>query len=266
MNVSVIIPAAGRSDRYGPRDKLAEDLGGRPLLVRTVELFTKRDEVRSILVAGPPEGTPAFDDFRDRYAPTLGFHGAQVVPGGAAARWETVRLALAAVPDDATHVAVHDAARPAAFPELLSRVFEAAETLDAVVPAVPLSGTIKRTDPDALDVRREDDDVLVDSILGDAGKQRIEAHQVLETVDRAGLWEVQTPQVFRRELIDRAYRDAELDGATDDATAVERLGEPVHLVDGDPRNLKVTVPADLALVRAILGVKPEADRPVHKRF
>ena len=109
MNVCVIIPAAGASRRFGDADKLQQDLGGRPLLIRTVELFTRRDEVRSIVVAGPPDD---FAAFRERYGATLGFHGATVVEGGRGARWETVAASLGAVPEDATHIAVHDAGSP----------------------------------------------------------------------------------------------------------------------------------------------------------
>ena len=105
MNVCVIVPAAGQSSRFGESDKLTQDLGGRPVLVRTVELFTKVDVVRSIIVVGPPEGTEAYETFRDRFGPTLGFHGAIVVGGGAIDRWESVQKGLAHVPDDATHVA-----------------------------------------------------------------------------------------------------------------------------------------------------------------
>ena len=110
LNVCVIIAAAGASRRFGDSDKLAQDLGGRPVLVRTVEAFARRDEVRSIVVAAPPD---RLDDYRERFGPTLGFHGATIVRGGSVERWESIRLALEAVPEDATHVAVHDAARPA---------------------------------------------------------------------------------------------------------------------------------------------------------
>jgi 2-C-methyl-D-erythritol 4-phosphate cytidylyltransferase len=267
MNVCVIIPAAGRSERFGESDKLSQDLGGRPMLVRTVEVFAKREEVSSIIVAGPPEPAEAWDTFREKYAPTLSFHGATVVKGGTADRWETVRNALASVPKEATHVAVHDAARPGVSKAVLDRVFEAAATLEAVVPALPLSSTIKRVSADAEEVAPTDeDDALADLILGDSGKITISTHAVLETVDRRGLWAVQTPQVFTADLLRRAYDSDDLDGTTDDATLVERLGETVHLVEGDVCNLKVTTPGDLRLLRAVLGVKAPAERPVHKRF
>ena len=263
MNVCVIIPAAGRSTRYGETDKLAQDLGGRSVLLRTVELFTKRDEVKSIIVAGPPH---ELEEFRGKYGPTLGFHGARIVAGGANHRWETVQNALAAVPDDATHVAVHDAARPGVSKEELDRVFQAAAKFNAVIPVIPINATVKRVGDESIDVSGHEDDALADLILGDEGKVAIPARQVLQTIDRTGLVEVQTPQVFELALIQRAYGQPNLQGATDDAELVERLGEHVYAVEGDVRNIKITRPADLRLMRAILGVQAPAERPVHKRF
>jgi len=263
MHVCAIIPAAGRSTRFGQSDKLGQDLGGRPLLMRTVELFGKREEVKSIIVAGPPD---SFDEFVQRYGPALSFHGAQVVKGGTAERWETVKNALASVPDDCTHVAVHDAARPAASNDMLTRVFEASKQFDAVIPVVPVRATIKRISEQAIDTKAAEDDVMADMILGDAGKVVIKAWEVEQTLDRERVVEVQTPQVFTVELLRRAYAQADLSGATDDAQLVERLGEKVYAVEGEPRNIKVTGPGDLQLVRAILGVKAPEERPVHKRF
>lgn len=266
MNVCVIIAAAGRSARFGQGDKLSQDLGGRAVLLRSVELFTKRDEVRSIVVAGPAE---EFESFREKFGPALGFHGAKLVKGGRDHRWETVRNALNepdAVPADATHIAVHDAARPAASAELIERVFSAAATLDAVIPVVPISATLKRITAEAEQVRADDDDALADAILGDVGKVSFAAREVIATIDRTNLVEVQTPQVFRAELLRRAYAQDDLVGATDDAELIQRLGEKVHAVEGDACNLKITRPADLRLVRAILNLPPPAERPVHKRF
>ena len=247
LRVTVIIPAAGSSRRYG-MDKLGQDLGGRALLLRTVELFTKRDEVRSIIVAGPPDG---LDDFRDRFGAQLGFHGVQIVPGGRAERWETVRNALAAIPEDCTHVAVHDAARPATSEELVSRVFDAARVHDAVIPGDPVTQTLKRVSEESVDA--EEADAVADLILGElSDSTKIKGRRVVGTVPRERLVAVQTPQVFRADLLRRAYAQGDLAGATDDAMLVERLGAEVIVVDGDPRNVKVTTPADLELVRAIL--------------
>lgn len=263
MRVCAIIPAAGASRRFGLGDKLGQDLGGRALLLRTVELFTKRDEVRSIIVAAPPDEDD-FEQFRERYGAPLGFHGVRIVPGGRIERWETVKLALEAVPEDATHIAVHDAARPAASEELIDRVFEAAKVHAAVVPGLTVTATVKRVGEET--VSAAEDDLLASAILGDAGREGVSARFVEATLPRERLVLAQTPQVFEASLLRRAYASIDPAGTTDDASVVERLGERVVVVEGDPRNIKVTTPDDLALVRAILGAAPPAERPVHKRF
>lgn len=261
IRVSVIIPAAGSSRRYG-MDKLGQDLGGRALLLRTVELFTKRDEVRSIIVAGPPDD---LDGFRDRFGAQLGFHGVQIVAGGRVERWETVRNALAVVPEEATHVAVHDAARPGASDELIGRVFEAAKVHPAVIPGLAVADTLKRVSEET--VRAEAEDAVADLILGEAAEAATSKGRFVQgTVDRTNLVAVQTPQIFEIGLLRRAYAQADLSGATDDAGLVERLGEKVLVVDGEFRNLKITVPDDLSLMRTMLGMKSPEGRPVHKRF
>lgn len=261
MNIAVIITAAGSSTRFGGRDKLNEDLGGRALLMRTVELFNKRPEVGSVIVAGPPDG---LDDFRFRFGDQLGFHGARIVPGGRVERWETVKNALLEVPADCTHVAVHDAARPGTPTEVIDRVFEAATTFSAVIPGVAVTATIKRVSMET--TQAAEADPIAAAILGDAAHPKNLARQVEATIDRHRLVEVQTPQVFERGLLIRAYEQKDLAGATDDASLVERLGEPVYVVEGDPRNIKVTTPADLRLIRAVLGVRPPQERPTHKQF
>jgi 2-C-methyl-D-erythritol 4-phosphate cytidylyltransferase len=239
FRVAVIIPAAGRSSRFGGVDKLAQDVGGRPMILRTVELFTRREDVAVIIVAAPPDEV---DAFRDRYGNQLGFHGAKVVAGGTVERWETVRNALAEVPADCTHVAVHDGARPMASEELIARVFDAARVHDAVIPGDPVTSTLKKVSEDAVDA--EEADAISDMILGEiSDSTKVRGRKVVGTIP---------PQVFRTELLRRAYAQPGLDGATDDAMLVERLGAEVIVVDGDPRNIKVTTPADLLMVRALL--------------
>ncbi|MBT4766911.1 MAG: 2-C-methyl-D-erythritol 4-phosphate cytidylyltransferase [Phycisphaerae bacterium] len=248
MNITVILPAAGMSSRFGS-DKLSSDLGGRPLLVRTVEAFTRRSEVQQIIVAGP--AGDAFEAFQDRFAAVLGFHGVLLVKGGERDRWETVSLALQHVADDATHIAIHDAARPCLNTALLDRVFEAAASLDAVIPGVEVSSTLKETDRQAASNVAQAD-LLVDSILGDEASPRLEACPVLRTVPRDGLVAAQTPQVFIRSLILEAYASVEAQGTTDDASVVERFGASVHVVRGDSTNIKVTEAGDLQLAEAIV--------------
>lgn len=264
MRIAVVIPAAGASSRYtamgGVRHKLDEDLGDRPVLHRTVELFTARAEVVAIVVAGPNDAA-ALDAFRERHGPKLGFYGAAICRGGAEHRWQSVAAALAHVPEDATHIAVHDAARPCTPMDLIDRVVEAGRSHPAVIPGVPIADTIKRTEhaPEA-----GGNDPL-DAILGGTRPPNAEAALVTETIERAGVIAAQTPQLFGRELLQRAYRQDRLE-STDDAQLVARLGVPVLVVRGDPRNLKLTTPADLELARAILRVGPPRERPSHLKF
>ncbi len=260
FRVAVIIPAAGQGTRFGA-DKLGQDLGGRPLLLRTVELFTKREEVGAIIVAAPPE---SFDDFRLRYGAQLGFHGVLIVAGGRTERWESVRNALAVVPAECTHIAVHDAARPGASAALLTRIFDAARVADAVIPGEPVSATLKRVTEETF--QATEDDAVADAILGEAGKDAVRGRRVEATISRTRVVAIQTPQIFAAALLRRAYAQENLAGATDDAMLVEQLGEPVLVVDGEPRNMKVTTTADLAILRAILGHRSAEERPAHKRF
>ena len=260
MKVSVIIPAAGQSVRFGEKDKLAEDLGGRPLLMRTVEFFTKREEVSQIIVAAPPD---SFEAFKDRFGPSLSFHGVTIIEGGKA-RWQSVQNTLPMLNNDIDLIAIHDAARPAVSNELFDRLLLAARELQAVAAAMPISGTVKRTKQVKKTIG--DDDDIAASVFGDVGRANVDAFPVEQTIDRERLWELQTPQIFSLELLLRAYVDAKKVQPTDDAQLVEALGEVVHLVRGDSRNIKVTTQSDLTLIKAMLGVKDASQRPTHKRF
>lgn len=279
MKIAVIIPAAGSGSRFrsdapegssdaaagfSGRSKLDEDLGGRPVLQRAVELFNKRDEVGAIVVAGPADDA-AFAEFKLRHGDKLGLLGVTLCQGGKTHRYETVANALKVVlaqAGDSTHVAVHDAARPCTPPELIDRLFTAAQNHAAVIPAIDAPDTIKRVEAAAVDAAPADP---LDAILGGAGKPDLAARPVKETLDRTNLVLVQTPQVFRLDVLKRAYEQADL-SSTDDAQLVERLGETVVAVRGDARNIKITRSADLPLARAILGVAGASERAVHKRF
>lgn len=271
MKIAVIIPAAGFSRRYaeaaaleGPRSKLDEDLGGRPVLHRTVEIFTNYDApgrtLAPVIVAGPHEEA-AFAEFRIRHGDKLALLGITLVRGGKTHRWETVKAALEAVPGDATHIAVHDAARPCAGEQLLDRLFDAAARHAAVAPGVDVTDTIKRVAAEPID---EDNADPLAAILG-AEKKGPGLREVEQTLDRANVVAVQTPQVFEAGLLRRAYAQDDL-SSTDDAGLVERLGERVVVVEGDAANIKITTPMDLKLARAILGVRGPSERATHKRF
>lgn len=221
--VAVIIPAAGAGKRFGGDVKKPfARIDDRPIFIRSVELFVNRPDVcQTILTVSPDD----YDVVREKFAANIMFMGIQLVKGGAE-RYQSVQAALAEVSDDAELVCVHDAVRPCVLDSWIDKAFEEAGKTGAAILAAPLSGTIKR--------------------VSGAGV-------IDETVPREGLYEAQTPQVFAKELLVKAYADLAADAApTDDASVVERTGHPVSVVATDRRNLKITQPGDMTLAAAIL--------------
>jgi 2-C-methyl-D-erythritol 4-phosphate cytidylyltransferase len=159
------------------------------------------------------------------------FRGVELCEGGAE-RADSVRAALAKVSPEATHLAVHDAARPLVTSAEIDAVFAAAVETGAAILATPVTATLKR----------------------------VEAGQIAATTPRDGLWGAQTPQAFELGLYRRAVKAAGDVAVTDDAQLIERLGEPVAIVEGSPQNLKITTLEDLRLAAAILSAKPQATR------
>ena len=260
MNTTVILPAAGLGSRFAVDDrasgsKIEFELRHKPVFLRTIELFHGRVDVGQIILAVHPK---KLDDFKFRWADQLGFLGVKLIAGGEAERWQTVQVALEHAADDATHIAVHDAARPCASRRMIDRVFEAAGRLGAAAPGLPMSDTVKRAaDAGLADSGQADP---LDAIFGSETGPVNEAKRIAETVPRAGLYRVQTPQVFERELITAAYRSIEAgnaQGITDDASVAERAGHDVYIVEGDPLNLKLTHPADVELLEAVLAMREE---------
>jgi 2-C-methyl-D-erythritol 4-phosphate cytidylyltransferase len=163
--------------------------------------------------------------------------GIEVVLGGKE-RSDSVEAALAHVKPAAEYVCVHDAARPCLADEWVDRIFEAGAKSGAAIFAVPIAGTIKRVSPD---------------------------NTIQETVPRQGLWEAQTPQVFRRDWLLDAYAHRQGFQATDDAQLIERAGHKVTVVPGSPVNLKIATREDLRLAEQALKAlpRPRFDGPLH---
>ncbi len=265
FSVSVIIPAAGAGTRFASNpagafssgvSKIELQVAGKPVFLHAVEAFTRRQDVGQVIVAVSPD---KLDDFKFRWGDKLGFLGLKVVAGGETERWETVMRALEAVSDQATHVAVHDAARPLVSHELIDRVFDAARRFPAVIPACDVGATLKRVEQD--DTPKERDPL--DAILGPSDAESSTIRRVVETVDRRNLVAVQTPQVFEASLLRQAYRklaEGGIDpaGVTDDAQLIEAIGETVRVVPGEPANLKLTVPGDQELIEALLAKRQES--------
>jgi 2-C-methyl-D-erythritol 4-phosphate cytidylyltransferase len=209
MQLAIVLVAAGASTRMG-FPKLWVEVCGQPLLVRAIAAARAADPSELVVVVSD-----------DRLRPTAELApDARVVPGGPRRR-DSVAAGLAA--SQAPWLAIHDAARALAPPELFRRGLEAAQRTGAAVPGLPLKDTIKR---------------VTDSL-------------VIETPPRAEHVAVQTPQIFRRDLLEQALGLSNED-VTDEAALVERLGVRVAVFAGDERAFKVTTPLDLALARTLL--------------
>lgn len=261
MNVTVILPAAGLGKRFAVGDrasasKIEFELANKPVFLHAIDLFHGRADVGQIILAVDPD---RLDEFSFRWADKLAFLGVRLIAGGKIDRWQTVQRALQHVAEDATHIAIHDAARPCTSKKTIDRLFMAAEELGAVVPGLPMGDTVKRVSH-AVDNTSAADPL--DAILGSASNPISDARPILETVPRHDLYRVQTPQVFERELLIKAYACLTADntaGVTDDASVVERIGERVCVIEGDPLNLKLTHPADAELLEAVLRMREEKD-------
>ena len=217
-----LLLAAGAGERLGiDRPKAFAELRGRPLLAESLDRLDHCPWVDAIVLAAPAGWEEPSILLAEELAATK---LVSCVTGGST-RAESARAALADVPEEALVVLVHDAARPLVEDEVVERVLEPlAEGVDGAVPAVPIPDTLKR----------------------------VERGRVAETVDRDALVAAQTPQAFLAPTLRRAL-GGDLDGATDCASLVERSGGRVAVVEGDPRLLKVTTPADLAIVERLLS-------------
>lgn len=224
---AALIAAAGSSTRYSGENKLLQELGGIPVLARTLLAVDRAESIDEIVIA-------AREDELLTYAQLCKTFDLQkpvkVVLGGATRTESVLRAACEASPEAAL-LAVQDGARPLVTSALIDEVVLAAQQYHAAAPAVPVTDTVK---------------VAVNGI-------------VESTPERSKLFAVQTPQVFAADLLKAALQSAIADGATitDDCSAVERLGKEVHLTEGSEENIKITTPVDLAIAEAILQRRGE---------
>jgi 2-C-methyl-D-erythritol 4-phosphate cytidylyltransferase/2-C-methyl-D-erythritol 2,4-cyclodiphosphate synthase len=224
MSVAAIIVAAGRGERLGgSQPKQLIDLGGRTLLRRSVDAFDAHPAVRSLVVVLPDE---LVADGPSHVGVTT--RPCRYVAGGAR-RQDSVRAGLAAVEAAADVVLVHDAARPFVSGDVITRVIAGASTHGAAIPALQAQDTVKRV----------------------AAGSRV----VAATIPREEIWLAQTPQGFRRPVLEAAVALGATIQATDEAMLAERAGVPVAIVGGDPANFKITTADDLARARgAVAGM------------
>jgi 2-C-methyl-D-erythritol 4-phosphate cytidylyltransferase len=227
-DVGVVIVAGGSGSRVGGRElKQFRWVAGKPMLLHSVQTFMANPSVVSVVcvLPAPLAGDPPpwlFQCDVDRLMISI----------GGKTRQQSVANGLDDLADEAGIVLVHDAARPGVTASMIERVIDAVRRDGAAIAALPVADTLKAVDADG---------------------------RITRTVDRAGLWQAQTPQGFRRELIQRAHREARAAkvDATDDAALCERIGVPVTVVSGDARAMKVTEEADFARVEALFRMADE---------
>ncbi|HEY2802231.1 MAG TPA: 2-C-methyl-D-erythritol 4-phosphate cytidylyltransferase [Chthoniobacterales bacterium] len=220
--LTAIIVAGGSSQRIG-FDKLLAQIAGRPVIAHSVAAFEETASVTNIILVGRAERLADYEAISE----THGFRKITAVIPGGARRQDSVRLGLEQLDATTGFVAVHDAARPLVRPELIERIFTAARDHGGAASAARVSDTLKRADAD---------------------------HIVTGGVDRANLFAVQTPQIFRRDLLEKAYAgifDAGLE-VTDEISAVEHIGGKIVLLPNGSSNFKITYPADLQLAELVL--------------
>ncbi len=215
MKTVAIITAAGYGKRMG-RPKQFLEIGGKPVLEWTIAAFDKTEVIDEIILVVNKEDVDKAKTFK--YSKIK-----QVVAGGEE-RQGSVNNGLKMVADDTDIIAIHDGARPFISPEIIEKAVSEAKASGAVVVGVPVCDTIKRVTGNEL--------------------------RVTGTVDRSDLWRAQTPQVFKKDIILKAYRC--LDKVTDDAMLVEKMGIPVKMVMGSYRNFKITIPDDLAIAEKMI--------------
>ena len=224
MKTVAIIVAGGSGTRFGAQlPKQFLELGGMPILMRTIQAFGEDwDGYVDVIVTLPEGQMGLWHDLCDQYGFAVPH---RVVPGGET-RWHSVKNALDSIGDiaDVDIIAVHDGVRPLASPALIHRILEAACHDGAAIPVVMLNDSVRQV-----------------------------TEESSHALDRSSLRAVQTPQAFDARLLLEAYAQPFDPTFTDDASVVERLGHSVTLVEGEAANLKITRPMDLALAEYLLS-------------
>ena len=215
-----VIVAAGTASRMGGIDKVMAELGGEPMILRTVRAFQECDPIREIVIVTRADLVETIT------ALTSGMDKVKAVVVGGASRPESVSKGLAALSDKVKLAAIQDGARPLITESVIDRTVRAAHTYGAAAPGVPIKDTIKV----------------------------VQGGVVKTTPDRSSLQAIQTPQVFDLDLLSAALKKSKADHApiTDDCSAVERMGMSVRIIEGDERNIKITTPMDLEMAERLL--------------
>ncbi|MEI8211485.1 MAG: 2-C-methyl-D-erythritol 4-phosphate cytidylyltransferase [Planctomycetota bacterium] len=232
-DVALILAAAGKSSRFNDpyQKKVFATVHGKPVWQYSAQLFADHPRIGQIIMTIAPEDK---EMVQEKFSGNLTMLGVEVVIGGNE-RYLSVRNALERVRKDMRWVGIHDAARPCLTKQALNQVIEQADASGAAILASPIRATVKRIDP--------------------------KTRRVVETIARDGLWQAQTPQVFRAEDLRNAY--ARITGSpTDDAQIIEAAGIPITAVEGPETNIKITTKDDLRTAESLLKIQPRrSDNP-----
>jgi len=227
--IAAIICSAGASKRFAQKTKKPfVEIAGRAVLLRSIDFFANRDDVIQTIVAIDPQDE---EMVKIRFGANLSFYGVKLCYGGDE-RFQTVKNALEIVDEKADLVAIHDVARCCLKDQWLDQLFETAAKTGAAMLACPITATIKK----------------------------VKNGKIIETIDRSNLYEAQTPQVFDKELIKKAYQNPPFEDKTlitDDSMLLEAMGKEVTIVETDSSNIKITTKNDVEIAEAIIRSRPK---------
>ena len=222
MKIQAIVPTAGLGKRFRTKiPKALIFLKGKPVIVHTLEVFEKNFLIESLILVVSAHCLNRFERVVKQYK----LRKVKKIVAGGPNRCDSVKNGLQAIDRDTGMIVVHDGVRPLLTNSVLDRAIKLCRRWKAVVVAVPVKSTIKSVDKKKLTVQK--------------------------TLNRSELWEIQTPQVFKRDILCEAYQNIE-DHPTDDAALVERSGYKVKISPGDYKNIKITTPEDLKIAEIFL--------------
>ena len=221
MSINLIIPAGGSSNRYSTeKSKLQELINNKSILEHTISAFSKTTSITKIIIAYPEKDGDWFNKIKQNFSNVI------LIKGGKT-RAESVLNAFSQISDtECSHVMIHDAARPNVSQQLIDRIIKTSENEPAIIPGIKVTDTLKE----------------------------VENNKVKNTINREQYVAVQTPQLFSYSLLKRCYESIQdIASFTDEGSLVEALNQPVHIIDGEKPNIKITHPIDLSILNILMN-------------
>ncbi len=197
-------------------------LDGTPILIRSINAFKEYNSAINIVLVLPDEQIGKWE----KLCRTYQFNIPHTIASAGATRFNSVKNGLKKIEDGNSLIAIHDSVRPLVSKKLIVRVFDCAEINGSAIPYIKINDSL-----------------------------RIKTEKAAIPLNRDIVLSIQTPQCFKSELLKKAYQQNYLESFTDDATVVEKLGQEIHLVEGDPENIKITTPKDILIAEALLKRK-----------